>query len=150
METENLEIETSALKAFVESVDPGVLQLLNESDCKRFLRARKMDVEKAVLMANNWGVWWRTISSPDTGATPQTVLDNIVDPFEHIYEKYCPLTHSGFDKEGCPIYWEQSGVISGVFPNLAEHISLDEMLNRHIRNQVQRCYLFCLYVSYIW
>lgn len=33
---------------------------LTDRDCMRFLRARKMNVEKAVEMANNWWVWYNT------------------------------------------------------------------------------------------
>jgi hypothetical protein len=44
----------------------------------------------------------------------------------------------GEDKEGSPIFWEMSGDISGKFPELAEQMSLNKMVTRHIRNQV-RC-----------
>lgn len=86
-------------------------------------------------MAENWYVWWTSPTPCNYGTTPQSLLDNIIDRHEHIYGRLCPLTHMGEDKEGCPIYWEQSGPISQVFSELADNITLDEMVTRHIRNQ---------------
>jgi hypothetical protein len=99
------------------------------------LRARKWNVNDAVTMAENWYEWWNSPTPCGYGTTPRSLLDEIVDRHEHIYSRLCPLTHSGIDRDGCPIYWEQSGPISQVFSDLATHITLDEMVTRHIRNQ---------------
>jgi hypothetical protein len=103
--------------------------------CLRFLRARKWNLNDALEMAENWYIWWTTPTACGSGATPQSILDDITDRHEDIYTRLCPLSHTGVDRDGCPIYWEQSGPISQVFNELAESITLDEMLTRHIRNQ---------------
>jgi hypothetical protein len=99
------------------------------------LRARKWNVNDAVTMAEQWCTWWNSPTPCGYGTTPRSLLDEIVDRHEHIYSRLCPLTHTGIDRDGCPIYWEQSGPISQVFSELAAEITLDEMVTRHIRNQ---------------
>ena len=64
------------------------------------------------------------------------MLDSIVDKNESVYTRLCPTSLMGEDREGCPIDWEQSGEISGRFDEVSQHVSLDEMLTRHIRCQV--------------
>ena len=101
------EEEKNLVKDFLNRVDSKYRKELCEYDAIRFLKARKWDIEAALVMANNWGAWWNSVCSEATGVTPKTVLHGIVDPFEHIYRELCPITHFGEDKTGCPIYWEQ-------------------------------------------
>jgi hypothetical protein len=124
----------TTVQTFKELIDPEVLSLLSDACCRRFLRARSMDINKAVEMANSWGKWYTSPAECGT-TTPMAVLDNIVDRNEDIYTRICPLSHMGEDLEGSPIYWEQSGDISQRFGDLADLISLDDMVTRHIRNQ---------------
>jgi hypothetical protein len=86
-------------------------------------------------MAENWYIWWNTPTPCGSGTTPRNLLDNIYDRHEPIYSRICPLSHTGVDHDGCPIYWEQSGLISQSFHQLATEITLEEMMTRHIRNQ---------------
>lgn len=137
-----MDLET--LEKFKALVNPEVLPLLSDGDCGRFLRARNMDTTKAADMANTWGKWYTTTAECGTTA-PIGVLDNIVDRNEHIYTSMCPLSHMGEDLEGCPIYWEQSGDISQRFGQLADLISLDDMVTRHIRNQVYSSFNHFIY-----
>ena len=130
-----MDIGAEVLKQFKDSVNAEVLYLVNDSDCARFLRAREMDISKASTMANEWASWYTSTAACGT-TTPMDILDGITDRNEDVYTRLCPLCHMGEDKEGCPIYWEQSGLISGQFDELANNISLDDMVTRHIRNQV--------------
>jgi hypothetical protein len=41
----------------------------------------------------------------------------------------------GIGKTGCPIYWEQTGLISTRFIELHKFISIDGLVTRHIRQQ---------------
>jgi hypothetical protein len=41
----------------------------------------------------------------------------------------------GVSKTGCPIYWEQTGLISTRFVELHKFISIDGLITRHIRQQ---------------
>ncbi len=66
------------------------------------------------------------------------MLNPIVDKNEAVYTRMCPISLMGEDKDGCPIYWEQSGEISIRFAEVADELSLDEMLTRHIRCQVDQ------------
>ena len=103
-----------------------------------------MDIDKAVAMAEAWAKWYTSPLECGT-TTPLEILDNITDRNEETYTRLCPLSHSGEDLEGCPIYWEQSGYISGRFAELADHISLDDMVTRHVRNQeLAMCRLYHL------
>lgn len=137
--------EAAALEQFYEIVNKEAKEHISESDAKRYLRARKWNVNDAVAMAENWYIWWNTPTPCGYGTTPRSLLDEIVDRHEHIYSRLCPLTHTGVDRDGCPIYWEQSGLISQVFNELATEITLDEMMTRHIRNQeIALCRLYHL------
>jgi hypothetical protein len=129
--------------AFREGLDGGTSALLDDFDCMRFLRARQMDVPKAVIMATAWGVWAVSpLAGSRDGRTPLTILDDVDDMHEPIYSKYCPHFMEGEDKAGRPIYWEQTGDGSQHFYQLKEILSHDELVARHIRiQQMMTCRL---------
>ena len=45
------------------------------------------------------------------------------------------FAHFGNDKEGRPIYWEKTGVISANFAELKKHFTVDELLFFHVQSQ---------------
>jgi hypothetical protein len=128
--------------AFREGLDAGTSALLDDFDCMRFLRARQMDVSKAVAMAAAWGAWANTPLPGRPDLTPLTILDDTEDPHEPFYSKYCPHFMEGEDKAGRPIYWEQTGEGSQHFHELKSFLSPEEMMTRHIRiQQMMTCRL---------
>lgn len=100
----------------------------------RFLRARKYDLEKAVELAEKWYAWYYTPLPGGNGATPANILDQ-PDPKEHIFKRLTPHANMGVDKSGHPIYWEMTGLVSTRFVELIKHITLDELVARHVRQQ---------------
>lgn len=108
---------------------------LTESDCKRFLRARKWNVQQAVGMTEKWWVWWNTVLSGTDGLTPATILKNIDDPNEDVYRKLMPHSNCSSDYSGRPVYWEQTGDISTRFSEVIKHLKINDLVVRHIRQQ---------------
>eukprot|EP00604_Paraphysomonas_vestita_P003525 CAMPEP_0174820060 /NCGR_PEP_ID=MMETSP1107-20130205/3624_1 /TAXON_ID=36770 /ORGANISM="Paraphysomonas vestita, Strain GFlagA" /LENGTH=254 /DNA_ID=CAMNT_0016034641 /DNA_START=59 /DNA_END=823 /DNA_ORIENTATION=- len=88
-------------------------------------------------MVTTWYTWWHTsLSGRNTDdTTPSTILKNIEDHFESVIIEHCPHALEGFDKEGHPVYWEQTGFISNNLNQIAAVMTLDDLLNRHIRLQ---------------
>jgi len=109
--------------------------LLTDFDCERFLFARGFDIVKAREMAVNWHVWINTPLPTPSGATPKDILNEPLDPNEHVYQQYMPHSNVGEDKKGNPIYWEETGLISGRFKAFKTILSEDDLFVRHIRQQ---------------
>lgn len=79
-------------------------------------------------------VWWQE-KLPECSYSPETILES-EDPNEPLHIKLCPVAHTGYDKDGCPVYWERSGHISGFFSQVADQLQTAGMVARHIRTQV--------------
>lgn len=109
---------------------------LTKSDIKRFLLARKLDISLSLNMINSWEIWYYNTILNGQNITPRHILDQIEDPLEDLHTRLCPISHMGEDKEGRPIYWEKSGIISRSFNELINEMTVDDMLTRHIRNSV--------------
>ena len=87
-------------------------------------------------MANNWDVWY---CQPIPGAgevTPETILNDIEDKNEEVYRRLMPHSNMYEDKEGRPIYWELTGEISSRFSEVIQSLSPEDLVIRHIRQQV--------------
>eukprot|EP00298_Acanthocystis_sp_HF-20_P014264 c20701_g1_i1.p1 GENE.c20701_g1_i1~~c20701_g1_i1.p1 ORF type:complete len:295 (+),score=108.74 c20701_g1_i1:126-887(+) len=108
---------------------------MTDFDFARFGRARKWNLEKAEEMIQAWAVWMSTPLPTHPNATPGTLLSLGPDPNEEIYIQYMPHAHFGFGKEGHPIYWEKTGLISARFPQFHKKLSVDDLITRHIRLQ---------------
>lgn len=120
-----------------EGLDAGTNALLDDFDCMRFLRARQLNVAKAVDMARQWGSWaTEALPGSPEGKCPLNLLDTVEDPNEDLYTRYCPHLMEGEDRDGRPVYWEQTGEGSCNFSKLKQEINHDEMLARHIRLQL--------------
>jgi len=110
-------------------------KLLSDDDCHRFLRARDYQAPKSADMISKWGIWWNSPLPNATDKTPSNILDDPMDPKEHIYQKMLPHANLGEDKEGRPVYWEKTGLISSRFAEIKKHLSEDDLFVRHIRQQ---------------
>ena len=123
---------------FREGLDTATNALLDDFDCMRFLRARQMNISKAVAMATDWSQWANEVlpGSPN-GRTPLTILHDIDDPHEEVYTSlaHCPHSLSGEDKDGRPIYWEQTGQCGVMYRELRKHVDNEVLFSRHIRIQ---------------
>jgi hypothetical protein len=126
--------QTIALEQFQKQIQTSLRETLTENDCLRFLRARKWEVDKAVELAEKWYEWYYSPIPGGNGATPANILDK-PDPKEHIFKRLTPHSMMGVDKSGHPIYWEMTGLVSTRFIELIKHISLDELVARHVRQQ---------------
>jgi hypothetical protein len=109
----------------------------------RFLRARKMDPQKAADMASAWAQWATTpLPGSTDGLTPLTILSVKEDPNEDLFTRLAPYLMEGEDKDGHPIFWEKTGEASAGFYELKQHISHDQLLARHVRLQgIMECRL---------
>jgi len=112
-----------------------VNKVLTDNDCERFLFARQFDIAKAKEMAMNWYVWWNTPLPTPSHVTPKHILDDPLDVNEEVYQQHMPHSNVGNDKKGNPIYWEETGHISGRFKIFKNILSEDDLFVRHVRQQ---------------
>ena len=110
---------------------------ITDEDCKRFLVARKHDMDKAVEMITEWWKWWHTPYPSCNGLTPANILNvqNIEDPKGDIINRLVPHSFSGFGKNHHPIFWEKTGVIVSHLGELKSNFTMDELMAQHIRMQ---------------
>ena len=83
--------------------------------------------------------WRRTMLGPllkcDTAFSPNIILLHPTRFEEHPGKDLIPFAHYGFDKEGRPIYWEKTGVISSNFVEMSKVFSVEELVFFHIQSQ---------------
>jgi hypothetical protein len=129
------ESESEMLAEYVSRLHADVKEYLLEEDYRRFLRARKWNVDKALAMTSNWWEWYNQPIPGTDNVTPRTVLDSVEDPKEHVYKQLLPHSNYGCSKHGHPIYWERTGQISSQFGEISKHLSVEDLVIRHIRQQ---------------
>jgi len=83
----------------------------------------------------NWHTWFNTPLPTPSGVTPKHILDSPLDVNEHVYQQHMPHSNVGNDKKGNPIYWEETGHISGRFKTFKTVLSEDDLFVRHVRQQ---------------
>lgn len=127
---DNERADTRQLRALI---NPQASEILTESDCQRFLRARVHDIPKAVEMVNHWYEWWET-KLPGCELLPRET-NQLGDDNEQIYIEHMPHANIGEDKEGSPIYWEKTGLISSRFGDIKQLLTEDQLFVRHVRQQ---------------
>ena len=137
MTTLSKEEKDGLLAKYVASLTGRCKCILQPSDHLRYLNASKWDVQKALDVTIAREKWY--FETPIGEATPRRILAAIEDKHEHIYQApktLCPISHMGEDRVGRPVYWEKTGLISGVFSELIKVLTLDDMVERHVRNSV--------------
>jgi hypothetical protein len=127
------EQQDDAVKQFRTLLSEDII--LTNEDCLRFLRARKWNQEDAVKMATDWWTWYNAPLDSTGLITPRNILDNIEDENEHLYRRFCPHSNMLEDKQGRPIYWEMTGRISSMFSELNKHLTAEQLIIRHVRQQ---------------
>lgn len=137
MTTLSKEEKDGLLSKYVASLTGRSKCILQPSDHLRYLNASKWDVQKALDVTIAWEKWY--FETPIGETTPRRILSDVHDKNEHIYQApktLCPISHMGEDRAGRPVYWEKTGLISGVFSELIKVLTLDDMVERHVRNSV--------------
>jgi hypothetical protein len=137
VEDPNVGCECEDIDRLRETLSPGVNVALSNADCLRFLTARKYDIDKASLMASEYWEWYYNtpFGSSDNARTPRNMidLDCIEDPQREIMDELVPHSFSGFSKNGCPIFWEKTGIIAGNLGALKKNFTMEQMMETHIR-----------------
>jgi hypothetical protein len=114
--TENSDIFSNSLshdqiiKEFRSLLGENISIELNDSDCLRFLRARKGSLEHATIMVQNWYDWRHTLMESNNKESHLRFSPNIImsSPYQlstHPQKHLLPIAHHGFSKLGYPIYW---------------------------------------------
>ena len=110
----------------------GISASLTDADCYRFLRARNYQIPATLDMTLNWYVWYHTPLSGST-YTPKDMRRRALeegDAQENVYRELLPHSNLGVDKEGRPVYWEKTGLISSRFPKIKTMLTEDDIYNR--------------------
>jgi hypothetical protein len=108
---------------FRGAVGENISQEMMDTDCLRFLRARKGIISEAVMMAQNWYDWRHTLLEPlsiENGLrfSPNIIMSSPLKLDTHPQKHLLPVSHHGFDKQGNPVYW------CGIFPSSPRSLSL--------------------------
>jgi hypothetical protein len=109
-------------------------KLLTDQDIYRFLVARSRNVAKTKERLEKYVTWMGDKLEEGRELTPQNILDSD-DPNESIYRAHLPHSNLGHARNGTPIYWEKTGLISGAFGTVKKFLSADDLTTRHVRQQ---------------
>ncbi len=110
----------------------GLNEAVTDADCHRFLRARNYVLDASLEMILNWYVWYNT-PLPSSQYTPRDMRRRASqegDAQEPIYTEFLPHSNLGVDKEGRPLYWEKTGLISSRMSKIKTHLIEDDIFNR--------------------
>lgn len=132
-----MEGREEGLDEFKSRIPEDLREFLSDRDCNRFIRARKGNVENAVEFVKAWWEWFnKTIPISGRGnVPPRSLLETVEDINESIYYRLAPHSNYGIGKEGHPVYWEQTGVISTRMGEMNKSFTIEDMVTRHIRQQ---------------
>jgi hypothetical protein len=110
----------------------GLNEAVTDDDCHRFLRARNYNLDASLEMILNWYVWFNT-TLPNCQYTPRDMRRRAMnegDAQESVYTEFLPHSNLGVDKEGRPLYWEKTGIISSRMSKIKNHLIEDDIFNR--------------------
>lgn len=110
----------------------GLSEAVTDADCHRFLRARNYNLDASLEMILNWYVWYNTTLS-NSQYTPKDMRRRALaegDAQEAVYTEFLPHSNLGVDKEGRPLYWEKTGIISARMSKIKTHLMEDDIFNR--------------------
>ena len=97
------------------------LSRYTDHDCLRFLRSCNGDIRKAHNKLERFHEWFHTLMDPISPLnglhfSPNTLLYTPEHLANHpTGQGLLPVSHSGFDREGRPLYWEKTGAIQSNF-----------------------------------
>ena len=96
---------------------PLDLSRYTDHDCLRFLRACNGNLELALAKLYAYHEWFHKLMDPispinDLHFSPNTLLYTPEHLANHpTGQGLLPVSHSGFDRDGRPLYWEKTGTI---------------------------------------
>jgi hypothetical protein len=114
----------------------------SDHDCLRFLRACNGHLEKARDKINAYHKWLHRLMEPISDLnglsfSPNTLLYTPEHLANHpTGQGLLPVSHSGFDRKGRPLYWEQTGAVQVNFNVVKKTFSKEELLQFHILSMI--------------
>jgi len=112
-------------------------EFFSDADCTRFLAARKNDGISGALkqMQKTYDWYFTELPTTKRGLTPANILyatrdDNVRKIPVGELLPHCLI---GEDKNGYPIYWEKSGIISQKFGEAKKTNKVSDFVSMHIR-----------------
>lgn len=135
LQDSNVSVET--LNAFRSRLPSELNNAVSNSDCIRFLTARSQKIPAAVDMINKWWIWWNAplIQLGGQSIKPSNILSFKDYEKQSIVNECFPFSNNVSDREGRPVYWEKTGIISVKMPIVKQRFSLEEMIFLHVRQQ---------------
>jgi hypothetical protein len=129
-------LDTELIATVRKEIGNEISNSMTDIRVQRFITSNENSVEKAVGQIRSWFVWWTTVlpEESDRGVTPKNTLQFDLKHGECV-KKYMKLSFNGVDKEGRPVYWEKQGECSSNFSKVKKDLSVDAMLNLHIRQE---------------
>ena len=97
------------------------LQHYSDHDLLRFLRGCNADLNKSKSKLESYHEWTHSLMDPistinNLRFSPTTLLYTPEHLANHpTGQGLIPVSHSGFDREGRPLYWEKTGAVQANF-----------------------------------
>mmetsp|Transcript_24780 Transcript_24780/g.41923 ORF Transcript_24780/g.41923 Transcript_24780/m.41923 type:complete len:588 (+) Transcript_24780:75-1838(+) len=131
-----------AIIAELRQVLSDDFRIYTDHDCLRFLRGCNGNIEKAKKKLEAYHEWVHTLMDPISALNGLRFSPNIlVYTPEHLAnhptgQGLIPVSHSGFDREGRPLYWEKTGAVQANFSVVKKVFSKEELLQFHIFSMI--------------
>jgi hypothetical protein len=103
------------------TLPPTDLNKYTDHDCLRFLRGCNGDIEKAHTKLQGYHDWFHNLMDPISALNGLHFSPNtLIYTPEHLVnhptgQGMIPVSHSGFDRDGRPLYWEKTGAVQANF-----------------------------------
>lgn len=100
-------------------LSPEANEYVNDIDCQRYIIARDYNIEKAAARLIEYHKWHLAPMSEmqiaNQNMRPCDLAATPADDKEEQLKLVAKYSYNGEDKEGCPIFWERSGVSKSCF-----------------------------------